>query len=52
MKYYEYGGMSYEQASREAARLIAFHGWFRSMERLSELHGIMERHLRERRNAA
>lgn len=46
MKYYEYGGMSYEQASREAARLIARRGWFGSWERLEVLREIMQRHLR------
>lgn len=41
MKFYEYSGMSYEQASREAARLLARDGWFRSFDRLSALYEIM-----------
>lgn len=42
----EYSGMSYEQASREAARLIETPGWFRSFERLTALREIMEHHIR------
>lgn len=42
MKFYEYAGMSYEQASREAERLIRV-GWFRHFERLSCLRQIMTR---------
>jgi hypothetical protein len=44
-KYIEYSGMSYEQASREAARQIERLGWFRSFDRLTELHAIMDQHL-------
>jgi hypothetical protein len=33
----EYKGMSYEQASREAERLIQRYGWFKSFDRLSAL---------------
>jgi hypothetical protein len=36
----EYAGMTYEQASREAARLIE-RGWYRNFERLLELRTIM-----------
>lgn len=42
----QYAGMSYEQASREAARLIDREGWFRGFEKLAELHTIMVRELR------
>ena len=45
MKYIEYSGMSYQQASREAARLIERLGWFLSFDRLTELHAIMDGHL-------
>lgn len=41
----EYKGMGYQQASREAMRLIARKGWFQSWERLAALREIM---LRER----
>jgi hypothetical protein len=37
----EYGGMSYEAASREAARLIEQEGWFNSFDRLAKLRAIM-----------
>jgi hypothetical protein len=47
MRFPEYAGMSYEQASREAARLIASHGWFSSFDRLAVLREIMVRELRE-----
>ena len=42
MKFYEYAGMSYERASREAERLIR-RGWFRNFERLEALRWIMQR---------
>ncbi len=38
-------GMSYEQASREAERLIA-DGWFKNFDELSALHEIMTRELK------
>jgi hypothetical protein len=41
-KFPEYSGMSYTQASFEAARLINS-GWFRNFERLAALHEIMKR---------
>lgn len=41
MKYPEYSGMSYEQASREAERLVQ-DGWYRNFDRLSALHHAME----------
>lgn len=41
MKFYEYAGMSYEQASREADRLIKRYGWFRYFERLEQLRKIL-----------
>lgn len=37
----EYRGMSYEQASREAERLIERHGWYQSFDRLTALREIM-----------
>jgi hypothetical protein len=37
--------MSYEQASREAERLIARQGWFQSFDRLAALREIMRREL-------
>ncbi len=40
----EYLGMSYEQASREAERLLRL-GWFKSFDRLIELRSIMQREL-------
>jgi hypothetical protein len=43
--YREYMGMSYEQASREAERLINLHGWFAAWERLAELRTIMQMHM-------
>jgi hypothetical protein len=43
-RFTEYGGMSYEQASREAERLITTKGWFQSWERLEALRTIMQRH--------
>lgn len=44
MKHGEYSGMSYEQASREAERLVA-QGWFKNFDRLMLLHEIMSREL-------
>ena len=41
MRFIEYAGMSYEQASREAARLIQMEGWFKSWEKLVVLYAIM-----------
>lgn len=41
LPYTEYSGMSYEQASREADRLIKTYGWFSAFNRLKELHMIM-----------
>ena len=38
--------MSYEQASREAERLIKTRGWFANFDRLVVLREIMARHLR------
>lgn len=38
-----YSGMNYEQASREAERLIKQDGWYKSFHRLSRLHEIMGR---------
>jgi len=44
MKWFiEYSGMSYEQASREAERLIN-KGWFQNFDRLCVLREIMLRH--------
>jgi hypothetical protein len=43
-RYIEYSGMSYEQASREAARLIKARGWFQEWDRLAVLREIMIRH--------
>lgn len=45
IKFYEYAGMSYEQASREAERIINRLGWFRAFDRLSALRDIMRRAL-------
>lgn len=45
----DYRGMSYEQASREADRLIAHGGWYRNFEKLKELREIMELSRREKR---
>ena len=46
MKYPEYAGMSYQQASREAERLIASRGgWYLNFDRLTELRGVMGHHL-------
>lgn len=39
----EYSGMSYEQASREAQRLIEKDGWYRNFDRLATLRAIMQR---------
>lgn len=39
-KYHEYHGMSYEQASREAERLIKLN-WFQHWDRLKALHQIV-----------
>lgn len=41
--YYEYAGMSYEQASRAAERLIKTRGWYNSIDRLRALQEIMKR---------
>lgn len=41
--HFGYRGMSYEQASREATRLIERHGWFQSFGRLAALREIMVR---------
>ncbi len=35
--------MSYEQASREAQRLIEKDGWYRNFDRLATLRAIMQR---------
>jgi hypothetical protein len=43
MKFYEYAGMSYEQASRAAEQVIRVWGWYQGFERLKALHEIMER---------
>lgn len=43
MKFYEYAGMSYEQASREAERLLANGGWYKNIDRLIALKQIMDR---------
>lgn len=42
MDFLEYAGMSYEQASKEAERLVRL-GWFQNFERLTTLHKIMRR---------
>lgn len=52
MRFREYSGMSYEQASREAARLIERKGWFQSFDRLSALREIMLRHTETQASAA
>ena len=40
----EYSGMSYEQASREALRLISVEGdWYRNFDRLAALRAILQR---------
>lgn len=44
MRHGEYRGMSYEQASREALRLVRL-GWFQNFDRLMLLHEIMSREL-------
>lgn len=44
-RFLEYSGMSYERASREAARLIERSGWFQSFDRLTTLRGTMLRHM-------
>lgn len=36
-----YAGMNYEQASREAERVLERYGWYIGWERLSELRTIM-----------
>lgn len=41
MKYPEYSGMTYQQASREAKRLIDAGGWVLAWPRLEELRRIM-----------
>lgn len=38
-----YRGMSYEQASREAARLIERDGWFKNFDALAALRSVMLR---------
>lgn len=43
MRVLEYSGMSYEQASREASRLIERNGWYQRFERLAALREIMQR---------
>jgi hypothetical protein len=43
MPFPEYAGMSYEQASREAERLVQRKGWFQSFDRLTALREIMQR---------
>ncbi len=43
MKFYEYAGMSYEQASREAEKVIQRYGWYQGFERLEVLREIMTR---------
>ncbi len=43
-KFIEYSGMSYEQASREAMRLIETRGWFLAWDRLAALREIMLGH--------
>ena len=52
MKYIEYAGMSYEQASREAARLIERSGWYASLDRLIVLKDIMDRDFKRACRAA
>jgi len=47
-RFIQYSGMSYEDASREAARLIARDGWFKNWERLVALREIMLLALREK----
>ncbi len=42
LRFPEYSGMSYEQASREATRLIEERGWFWAWDRLCELRRIMQ----------
>lgn len=37
----EYAGFTYEQASREAERLIQTRGWFKSFDLLTALRNIM-----------
>jgi hypothetical protein len=39
---FNYSGMSYEQASREAARVLERYGWYRGWERLVALRSIMD----------
>jgi hypothetical protein len=41
MRYYEYCGMSYETASREAERLSKY--WYKNFDRLRALKEIMDR---------
>lgn len=40
VEYYEYAGMSYEQASRAAEKILA-RGWYQNFDRLSALYKIM-----------
>lgn len=42
-KFPEYSGLSYEQASRAAEKLIE-HGWYRNFDRLITLREIMLLH--------
>jgi hypothetical protein len=44
MRFTEYAGMSYEQASREADRLVK-RGWFVNFERIVALREIMLREM-------
>jgi hypothetical protein len=45
-RFIEYSGMSYEQASREANRLVKVFGWFKVFNRLTALKEIMDHNLR------
>lgn len=38
---FNYAGMSYEQASREADRVLARYGWYQGWDRLVALRTIM-----------
>lgn len=43
-RYPEYAGMSYEQASREADRVLEREGWFGGFLRLESLRALMHQH--------
>lgn len=48
-EFIQYSGMTYEQASREAERILQRDGWYRSMDRLIVLRRIMDQERRAAR---